>query len=279
MKKYTALLVIYDSEKKRGNAEGANEIAASLSVGRKLHWKIPKLVWITSKFMHRDVANDALRDRLHSYWDLDAEFERLTGKNYNPFSWLANMIDEYSSETKCAPLMLIRAQAAINHAFKTTFEVAQRKKASFDNDSFERIAVFQFRVPGVETSQIIDGLLQRSSIGRRLIGNNVKQRVTLCPGIERALEESEKEEIVEVAAGVVDGRDFVKAVCKDMCRKKNGAGYYDLFDVEDNVWGRALEYFDDQCWLIVDDFIRAQRGWGVLGNDGVVRSHIVALKW
>lgn len=278
---YQGLLEKYASAKQTEDWETAYEIAACINVGLKLRWTEEQIVRLSERVKKRVIDFDHLRDKFDSIWEADAEVERLMGTNHNNFSWFTNIIKTYSCADKCAPLILIRAQAAINVAFQKAFGMARSSRRPFNASFFEGIAVYQFRVPGQEASDNIDYLLKRSNIGRHCIDDHVNHKLALASGIERSVRMVEKEQLIGATISIDGGRECVGEVLAKIVRRKNDNRDYGINVAEQILSKTALGHFDDQCWLLLDHVVRKERGWGVLGTElqGVVLSRVVALKY
>ena len=251
----------------------------------KLNWTKAAVISLAKRTEQRLSAGDHLRLLFDPMWEVDAEVERLAGKNTNDFAWLKDIQAKYCGTpgghvdadgkvvVKWAPLMLMRVQAAINVAFERTFREAAVGGEQFDISMFEHRSVFQFRVPGNETSEALDRLLRRSNTGQKR-PNAVIADTALAPGIERRLRKGEKEDIAGSMIALDDGRMITETVLAVLDPQVEA----EVINSRESVFETALRSFSDESWLVLDYFRRARRGSDTIDVTTGVPSRVVALK-
>ncbi|KAJ9658673.1 hypothetical protein H2198_003551 [Neophaeococcomyces mojaviensis] len=272
-----------------GDLNTTYRIQACINIGMKLGWTKEAVIALVKRTGRRFADGDHLRPRFDAIWEVDAEIERLVGRNSNEFMWLRSIQARYIGVAsdqadegelvvvKCAPLILIRAQAAINVAFAKSFTEAIEAGEDFEVSIFEQRAVYQFRVPGNETSEAMDYLLQRSNIGQKRLNSGDNHGV-LLPGIERPLNTEEKEEVAGSMVVMENGRKLTQEVLAVLeGHREHDAGRSGIAPRE-SVFETAMRTLNDAGWLVLDYCYRVKRGWGVVGVSRQVPCRVVVLK-
>lgn len=262
-----------------GKIDESHIIQAAINVGIMLGWNKNDVLDVVEK-MERVVSAEREQRRYSSkMMEVIGEIERFRTNDWSDWRDLKQLRENFKgrfydgvsdleaegSGTKLrAPGFLMLLQAAINVAFLRDLELAKEDGEEFHDGVFDGKVVLLFRVPNKACVEEKEYLMQMSRLGT---AKKKSGKVAAYPGIERAIKEDERREVLEKVRDQVDeGRDVIRLATILFGRSTapaTGIGQ------GESLMQFAMKHLDDEGLLVLEYIYRKRVGFQILAGDQV----------
>lgn len=201
----------------KGRLEESHLIQAAINVSIMLSWKEIDVLDVVEKLERAITIPKEQRKYSSRMMEVIGEIERLRVKEWTDRQELQQLRETFKGRfyggiegfenatpvaTLRAPGLLMSLQAAISVAFLQSLDAAAVENKSFDVDVFGARSVLYLRVPNRACIEERKYLMQMSQLDTT---RKDDRSFTACPGIERAINDGEKQTVLDKVRTHIEG--------------------------------------------------------------------------